>query len=340
MPTGEHVAAASDPSLPSLRAALDRAQVRHQFKRRLPRLAGEDGVVRVRGIHVLRHKPGRRCLVEYDLLVERPSVAPRRVRVLGKVRAGRYGNADYRLADELWRHGFSTSSADGISVPEPIASVARFRMWLQRKVAGRPASDLLAGAGGAAVARRIAEAAHKVHECEVRPPREHTVGAELRILRDCLRSVAAEQPRLEARVERLLGACERIGGRLPSARPRAIHRDFYADQVIVQGDRLYVVDFDLFCSGDPALDIGNFLGHVTEQALRVHGDPATLAPVEHALEDRFCELAGEHARPAVRAYAALTLARHIYLSTVLPERRPLREPLLAVCEDRVASLAA
>jgi len=336
MPADEHLAAVCDPSLPSLRAALDRGEVKRQFKHRLPRLAGEDGIVRLRGIRIVRHKPGRRCLVEYDLRVERPGVERRRVRVLGKVRAGRYGKEDYELADELWRAGFSTSSTDGISVPEPIATVPRFRMWLQRKVAGTPASDLLADAGGAALARRIAEAAHKVHECDVPPRREHTAGDELRILQACLRNVAAVQPRLDARIRRLLRECERIGGRLPTARRRPVHRDFYAEQVIVHGDRLCVVDFDLFCMGDPALDIGNFLGHVTEQALRVHGDPARLAHVEHALEERFCELAGERVRPAVRGYATLTLARHVYLSTALQERRALTAPLLAVCEERVA----
>src|SRR2546426_9353652 len=38
--------------------------------------------------------------------------------------------------------------------------------------------------------------------------------------------------------------------------------------VIVNGERLFLLDFDLYCEGDPALDIGNFLGHITEQSLR------------------------------------------------------------------------
>jgi len=334
----EYRVAASDPSLPSLRLALDREEVKRQFKHRLPRLAGENGFVRVRGVRVVRHKPGRRCLLEYDLRVERPGDQRRRVRLLGKVRAGRFGNADYELSDALWRRGFSASSADGISVPEPIGTIPAFRMWLQRKVAGRPAADLLAGPDGVVLAQRIAEAAHKIHECGIWPHREHTARDELRILADCLDDVVAANPSLERRVKRLLVACERIGGRLPFSRRRPIHRDFYADQVIVDGDRLHVVDFDLFCVGDPALDVGNFLGHVSEQALRLHGDPGALAHVEHALEERFCELAGEQVRTVVRAYAGLTLARHVYLSTVLDDRQALTERLLALCEERVALL--
>lgn len=40
-------------------------------------------------------------------------------------------------------------------------------------------------------------------------------------------------------------------------------------------------------------------------------------------------------RAAVRAYATLTLARHIYLSMLFEDRRPLTETILELCEDRL-----
>lgn len=328
--------AAHDPALPSLRLALDPYEVKRRFKRRLPRLAGEDCLVRVRGIQVVRHKPGRRCLIEYDVRVEQPERLDDE-RLLGKVRARRFGNAGYELADALWRAGFTDASDDGISVPEPIATIADFRMWLQRKAPGRTATDLLPGPDGPRLARRIAEAAHKLHRAGVPAGRTHTIGDELRILDDCLARVAWKRPRLADRIARLRAACERLAERIPRAPALPIHRDFYGDQVIVDGERLYLVDLDLYCKGDSALDVGNFLGHLTEQALRTFGDPAALAAVEGELEDRFCELAGEEVRSAVRTYATLTLARHVYLSTLLPERRSLTAPLLALCEERLSA---
>jgi len=327
--------AVRDPRLPSLRLALNPNEVEHRFKRRLPRLAGDDGIVRVREIRVVRQKPGRRCLVEYGVVVERHEQHLRHERLLGKVRAERFGKAGYNLADSLWRAGFTDESSDGISVPEPIATVADFRMWLQRKMPGCPATGLLAGPDAPRLAGRIAAAAHKLHEAGVPAAHRHTIGDELRILDRCLEQVAAEHPRFETRIARLRTACERLAMRIPDAPPRPIHRDFYADQVIVDGERLYLVDLDLYCEGDRALDIGNFLGHLTEQALRVFGDPTALGAAEDELEERFCELAGEGVRSAVQAYATLTLARHIYLSTVLAERRMLTAPLLGLCEERL-----
>ena len=75
----------------------------------------------------------------------------------------------------------------------------------------------------------------------------------------------------------MLDACDRLGAGTLKPEPCGIHRDFYADQVIVAGPRICLIDFDLYCEGDPALDIGNFLGHIQEQSLRSLGDPEALA---------------------------------------------------------------
>ena len=83
--------AAADPALPTLTAALNPEVARHEFKRRLPHLSG-DGRLRLREIRVVRHKPGKRCVVEYDVEVERPDAPLARVTLIGKARARRSGN--------------------------------------------------------------------------------------------------------------------------------------------------------------------------------------------------------------------------------------------------------
>jgi hypothetical protein len=323
----------NDPAMSTLAAALDPAEVRRRFRGRLRRLTGENGLTHLRTIRVTRYKPGRRCVIEYELEVERPDAAPEIVTLIGKVRRLRSGKSGYRLLSALWEAGFGADSADGITVAEPIGAVPEFRMWLQRKVQGQVATDLLAEPGGEDLARRIAEAAHKVHRAGVLAKRRHTMHDELRILHERLPSVARSEPQWAGRIERLLDACDRLGAGTLKPEPCGIHRDFYADQVIVAGPRLCLIDFDLYCEGDPALDIGNFLGHIREQSLRSLGDPEALADLEVAMEERFVELAGEETRAAVRAYKLLTLARHVHLSTLFPERRPFTGNLLELCEE-------
>src|SRR5207244_1225208 len=63
-------------------------------------------------------------------------------------------------------------------------------------------------------------------------------------------------------------------------------------------------------------------------------DPEALVDQERAMEERFVELSGV-APAAVRAYATLTLVRHVYLSTLFPERRPFTQSLIELGEARL-----
>lgn len=327
--------AASDPELPTARLALDTEQVGHEFKRGLPRLATEQGQVLVKSIRVIRHKPGKRCVIEYDVRVERPDAPRKKTTLIGKLRARRFGHEGYRLQDAIWSAGFQKTSADEISVPQPVGFIPKLQMWLQMKVPGTLATELLTQPEGIALARRIAEAIHKLHRANVPSDRKHTMDDELRILREHLPFVAEGRTNLAKRIDRVLESCDHLGARVPQPKVCGIHRDFYPAQVIVHRERLFLLDFDLYCQGDPALDVGNFLGHVTEQSLRCFGDPSALADREKALKDRFVELTSESARFAVDAYTTLTLVRHIYLSTQFAERHPFTEALVKLCEQRL-----
>ena len=322
---------ASDARMPLLSRALDLAEVEPVLRR----LAGWEGAA-VRAIRAVRYKPGRRCLIEYD--VAQPSSEV--VTLVGKARARGADHRTFDLLRELRRRGFDENAVDGICVPEPIAVVPELGLWLQCQVRGVPAMEGLAGANGLAVARRLAEAAHKLHVAGVPARREHTVADELRILHERLDALAAQRPDLGGvhRLGRLLAACDRLAATIPAPPPEpcGIHRDFYPDQVLVAGERLYLLDFDLYSHGDPALDIGNCIGHITEQAVRTRGDPRALADREAALEDRFVALTGEQTRPAVRAYALLTLARHVSLSAQRVDRQSFTARLLELCEERLA----
>jgi tRNA A-37 threonylcarbamoyl transferase component Bud32 len=327
--------AAQDAQLPTVALALDPPMVKEEFSRGLPRLSGPEGRVIVRSITVVRHKPGRRCVIDYDVRLESPDQPRRKAMLVGKIRARRFGNEGNRLQDAIWAAGFQADSPDGVSVPEAIGVIPQFQMWLQRKVHGTVATLLLSKADGVELVSRIAEAINKLHRAGVPTDRSHAMADELKILHECLPRVAEQKCSWAPRIARILNACDALGSTVPAVKPCGIHRDFYPAQVIVHRKRLCLIDFDLYCLGDPALDIGNFIGHITEQSLREFGKPDALRDREEAMENRFIELAGEVSRPGVRAYTTLTLVRHIYLSTQFAERTAFTEPLMRLCERRL-----
>jgi len=208
-------------------------------------------------------------------------------------------------------------------------------MWFQRKVPGEICATALLKPDGAALAARMAEAVHKLHRANVSTDRHHRMEDELRILHEHVPLASRAKPEWSGRLARILSACDALGSSLPEVPTCGIHRDFYPAQVIVDGPRVWLLNFDLYCRGDPALDIGNFLGHITEQSLRTFGNARALEDREQAMENRFVEFAGESRRAAVRAYATLTLVRHIYLSSRFPERVRLTEQLIELCERRL-----
>lgn len=325
-----------DPALPTAADAIDPVAIQGALDAGVPGLAPA-GALAVASIAVIRHKPGRRCMVAYGFSPRRPGVE--HVAAIGKIRRNRPGHHQHRLLAALWGAGLDARSPDGIGVPEPLGEIRRMAMWLQRRVPGVPATDLLAGPDGAALGARLVDAAHRIHAAGVPTRKRHGVEDEVRILDECLARVRTRHPALGGGLDRLADDCHAVATRLVARPTTGIHRDFYPDQVLVDGGRLTVVDFDLYTNGDPALDVGNLVGHVAEQALRTRGDPAALVHVEEAARARHCELAGE-APEAVDAWAALTLARHVFLADERADRAALVPDVLELARERAAGVLA
>jgi aminoglycoside phosphotransferase (APT) family kinase protein len=260
--------------------------------------------------------------------------------MVAKGRARGVDSRTYALVAALRDRGFDEGSGDRIAVPRPLGTIPELHLWLQQKVDGVASTELLPGIEGVPLAGRIADALHKLHRARVAPRRRHTLADEIRILGERLTQVAGRRPAWGERLRRLHERCVELAGAIPESASRPIHRDFYPDHVITCGHLLYLIDLDLCCLGDPAVDVGNFVAHLTEQAIRTSGDPAALASREEALEERYLDLAGDVSRRTIRGYVHLSLARHIEISTRIEARRPFTEPLLALCEERleIASL--
>ena len=327
-----------DPALPALGRALDRTEMRTQTERLLPkRFRDGQPTVEIESIRLVRHKPGLRCLIEYGLHVTGADSRARRVPILGKMRTGAVDRRTYGVMRKLWAGGFDTRSEDRISVPEPAGLVPELQMWLQLKAPGLPASDVLAGSHDSRLASSIADAIHKLHVTGPPADRRHTIADELRILQNRLQQVEALRPEWSTRLRRLFQGCMRLTADLPEPRWTGIHRDFYPDQMLVGPDgRLYLLDFDLYAQGDPALDAGNFIGHLIELAIRHDRTSSGAGPAIAAFESRFLELTGDSVRRAIDVYVTLTLARHIFLSTQFIDRRHTTERLLELCAERIS----
>ena len=329
---------AHDGSMPFLEQALDPSAALPVIAPALDdRFPGYD-VVSIDAIHLLRHKPGRRCLIEYVLQLRNSAGEAIERRILGKARAKGIDKSTFQLTQTLWQSTFNSAAEDGIEVPEPLAGVPEFNMWLQEKIKGETVTEVLEQPEMPSLARSIADALHKLNSYGPFSKRSHGIQDELAILEKRLPLVAEENPAWSQQLDDVMSGCRLLAERIPETAPRPLHRDFYPDNLLVADTRIYLLDLDLYCMGDPALDAGNFIAHVMEYALRRYHDPDMLQDCTRAFEDRFVALNGRHCRTSIHIYTILALARHIHISTLFPDRKAYTAALLALCERHISNL--
>lgn len=314
-----------DVAMPWLCAALAPAHVRGQ----LAGLPWANAHLQVLSARVLRHKPGRRCLIEYR--VDGVEFAT----VLGKTRAKGVDARTAGVTGALHAGAFTWSAVDGIVVPPVLGLVAPFRMWLQSAVAGQPATAAL-GLGSLDVARRLGEVPAKLQSHGPAPARTHTLVDELRTLDDRLFALAGRQPRLRTRLTRLYDGCRRAAATVEHVPLVPAHRDLHPDQVLVDGHRLVLLDLDLYALAHPALDGGNCLAHVIELGLRPDADRVAVDAAAEELRQSLVRQLAADARPALDVFTTLTLARLLDIDDRLEHRRACVAPLLELCEQRLA----
>lgn len=329
-----------DPKMLFLTDVICPIKVKEIFQQHLSLVTKNHHLVQIK---VIRYKSQKRCLIEYHFQGETSLI------LIGKIRAKGTDIKSYDVQKRLWHSGFDDHSVDGISVPEPIGIIPPWQMFLQKKVSGEVATFWLTTKRGVSICQKVAHVAHKLHQANIPCDRRHTMADELEILQQKLPQVLEDYPHWQPRIKSILEKCNILGENTPEDGVCGIHRDFYFDQIIVNKDRFYLLDLDLYCQGNPSLDIGNFIGHITEYSLRTLGNINALKDQEIALQKEFIKLTKEknsttiestvNLVQAITAYTTLTLVRHIYLSNYFPHRRPYTEALLNLCERRLKMFA-
>jgi Ser/Thr protein kinase RdoA (MazF antagonist) len=321
----------NDPALPTLASALDPATANELI---LPLLATQLGLEspRITGIELRRHKPGRRCLIEYQIA---PGDGTTPVSVFAKLRRRGVDAPNFAFLQALSVNGFHPDAPDGSAIPSPLGAVPSLGLVLHQRVPGSPLTQRLADPDAPDLAVRTADALLKLHRTRHTLQRRHTVTDELDHLEVQLSQTAEALPELRQRILGVLDDCHRLAQSLPANRPAQLHRDFYPDQVLIDGARMWIVDFDLAAVGDPALDVGNFIAHLIEHGLRFQNDATALMPVIQTFQTRYLGHS-EVAVESIHAWTTLALARHIAISHRMTERHRTTPQLVSLCEERLS----
>lgn len=263
---------------------------------------------------VAAYRAGMRCQVRYTS--RGTAVAYGKVAVDRE--PGRRGRVHAQLA------GAADSARTAMRIPPALGEIPGPALTLVAAVGGATLHDRLAEAPDAAALAAAMRAMRELHDA-LPPPadRVHTTGDELTLLQSWGAWMAEVEPHFDTAVRRAL---ESLAGTRPETAPCTFaHRDFYDRQVLVDGDRQWLLDVDTACTGDPELDVGNFLAHLALRGLQWERT-ARHRELEAAAEEAY----GASARPAVtRWYRRCTLLRLACAYRFRPRWRHLTPELLA-----------
>lgn len=339
----------NDHSLPSAKFALDPEFISSEFAK-LPFLQHHTLHAELITIEILRHKPGKRCLIKYSIIVGGTTDnITRRLLVLGKLGAKKTLQKQYNVYEKIWDTHFKmknvNNNTDNIHIPQPLGLLTDTNMWLQEFVGlthdfqAYLQRKLQTKENNGKVIEKIADAAFKIHNFSVNTERSHSILDELDILHQRFVTLSQLYPTLQNRLQNIFSQARALSGSLLQRPVTTIHRDYYPDQILLSKDEqgITVVDFDLFCMGDPAVDIGNFIAHLTEMSIRMHSNLHTFSQHEHRIYKRYLDIAGQEHSQAIQIYAILSLMRHIYICTLFSNRIHALPAILKACEHKLSS---
>jgi aminoglycoside phosphotransferase (APT) family kinase protein len=132
-------------------------------------------------------------------------------------------------------------------------------------------------------------------------------------------------------IEPLMAALQETLVRLDAAEPAPVHGDLASGQFLWTGERLVLLDLDMFGYADPAYDVGHFLAQLERRCL---SDPPLQAHASRWLacfRDSYLAQMPAVSPRNVTFYQGLTLVRKIYtICCKQTAEWPLLAPQLAL----------
>lgn len=235
---------------------------------------------RLHSLHLLGAAGPRRELLE-RVLPGRPGIPEGEItrlrykperRFVAAVEGADGSRAVLRVYGDTFERCSATARAirpgGALRVPERLGKSSRDGALALEWLPGRPLAELLPGVP-AGVLRSVGAALAELHRlppervADGEPDEGGRVGA-------AAAAAAVALPGLADRLERLAA---RLAARLESARRTPVHGDFSADQVLVDGDEVAVVDLDRAERADPGGDLASFAAALELESLAGRLEP-------------------------------------------------------------------
>lgn len=188
-------------------------------------------------------------------------------------------------------------------------------------------------------AARLAADLHRMQIVPEEPTTAQMFVAETRARCDRLRK---RWPETAPIIEPLIATVQEASTSLDPTDPAPVHGDMAAGQFLWTGDRLVLLDLDMFGYADPAYDAGHFLAQLQRRCLRDRTLPAHAVQWVACFRDAYLAAMPQVSPRNVSFYQGLTFVRKIYTicRKQLPDRAQLVPQLAAAAQAALQDVVA
>jgi Ser/Thr protein kinase RdoA (MazF antagonist) len=261
-----------DPALPGLAAATDTSEMLPLFASRLEACRRTGVAPRGFTHEILHYKPRRSCAIHYRI-----DLGGDTARVYGKLSRDERGQHHHQLLTSA----FEAASASGGAwrAARPMGYVEQWRLLLQEAVPGRDFrlvfADLtpddvtdaqLTQAGR--LLDGIASAVRGLQRAPIVPGAMMTFEKLLEAQERNLHYMSKLQPGLAAELGAIRSEAIRLQRETRAGDLVFAHGDFAHGNLLIEGDRIGIIDFDKAGAAEPAYDVAYFLTHMWSFGLR------------------------------------------------------------------------
>ncbi len=287
-----------DPALPSLLEAVDPLAMKEALHR-----IWQPQRTRVRRVSVetLSYVPEQRAALKHEVSTEDKDTGASHVRLL-------VGKLDVRgVAPRLFAGHWAVwrCTQGRVSIAAPAGYLAIMGLSLQEFVSGTRLTDLAGGDAFPEQMRTAARAIAAVHSLNLPMHSERGLEKEMGVVKRWIGLLTGLRP---ARAKSLRQLGERLHAEL-AERMRmtaTVHADFHLANMLADGDRLTIIDWDQVARSDPMIDVGRVLASLRVSALRLNGKLDGLIGAEEAFLAAYLDQTKDDERRA-RLFEAVSL---------------------------------
>jgi thiamine kinase-like enzyme len=351
-----------DGELPTLVGATDRRRLVEIFNETLPDALTEHFTAQDCRILPVNYARRYRCVMRYEIAGAAPgSNKPQERVVYGKVATDSQGALIGPVIAALREHLSARSATEQFNIPRSLGFRPELQLSLLEAIPGTPRINQLlkarlSGNGDKHDTTLTLEAsidacaliASTLHTSGIALGRRRTLDSELAVLRREIEEVRRVTPELGTRFQAWLEQIESYAEQSDALNFCFSHGDYTYTQLVFDGTRSGLVDFDTICQAEPALDLGQFLAYLRVAAHKARKAAAPgQAPIGEQLGARFLEMYiaamgdrledAERLRVRVSTYTIVSLMRMALHSW--RQIKPARlENAIAILEEEIACL--